>query len=385
MQPILNKAAHFLMVSMLLTLYACSNKTNTVSTDTNEAESDEVMLTNEQLALANIKTELPQMRMVSSVLKATGVIDVPPQNLVSISLPMGGYLKYTKLLPGMHFNKGEEIAVVEDIAYIQLQQEYLEAKAQLNFLQPEYERQQFLNKERAASDKQLQQAKAEYEKLLIQLKALEQKLALIGINAQKLTPENLKKSVSVVAPIEGFVTKVNVNIGKYVNPTDVLFELVNPDDIHLNLNIFEKDLDNLYVNQPLVAYTNFNTSKKYPCSILLIGKDITNERSTSVHCHFEKYDKNLHPGMYMNAEIELKKSNALTVPNEAIVMFNNKQFVFIAENKNTFKLTEIKTGIAGNAFTEIDLEYIAAIKNKTIVTSGAYTLLMKLKNTGEEE
>lgn len=385
MQPILNKAAHFLMVSMLLTLYACSNKTNTVSTDTNEAESDEVMLTNEQLALVNIKTELPQMRMVSSVLKATGVIDVPPQNLVSISLPMGGYLKYTKLLPGMHFNKGEEIAVVEDIAYIQLQQEYLEAKAQLNFLQPEYERQQFLNKERAASDKQLQQAKAEYEKLLIQLKALEQKLALIGINAQKLTPENLKKSVSVVAPIEGFVTKVNVNIGKYVNPTDVLFELVNPDDIHLNLNIFEKDLDNLYVNQPLVAYTNFNTSKKYPCSILLIGKDITNERSTSVHCHFEKYDKNLHPGMYMNAEIELKKSNALTVPNEAIVMFNNKQFVFIAENKNTFKLTEIKTGIAGNAFTEIDLEYIAAIKNKTIVTSGAYTLLMKLKNTGEEE
>ncbi len=385
MQPILNKAAHFLMVSMLLTLYACSNKTNTVSTDTNEAESDEVMLTNEQLALANIKTELPQMRMVSSVLKATGVIDVPPQNLVSISLPMGGYLKYTKLLPGMHFNKGEEIAVVEDIAYIQLQQEYLEAKAQLNFLQPEYERQQFLNKERAASDKQLQQAKAEYEKLLIQLKALEQKLALIGINAQKLTPENLKKSVSVVAPIEGFVTKVNVNIGKYVNPTDVLFELVNPDDIHLNLNIFEKDLDNLYVNQPLVAYTNFNTSKKYPCSILLIGKDITNERSTSVHCHFEKYDKNLHPGMYMNAEIELKKSNALTVPNEAIVMFNNKQFVFIAENKNTFKLTEIKTGIAGNAFTEIDLEYIAAIKNQTIVTSGAYTLLMKLKNTGEEE
>lgn len=385
MQPILNKAAHFLMVSMLLTLHACSNKTNTVSTDTNEAESDEVMLTNEQLALANIKTELPQMRMVSSVLKATGVIDVPPQNLVSISLPMGGYLKYTKLLPGMHFNKGEEIAVVEDIAYIQLQQEYLEAKAQLNFLQPEYERQQFLNKERAASDKQLQQAKAEYEKLLIQLKALEQKLALIGINAQKLTPENLKKSVSVVAPIEGFVTKVNVNIGKYVNPTDVLFELVNPDDIHLNLNIFEKDLDNLYVNQPLVAYTNFNTSKKYPCSILLIGKDITNERSTSVHCHFEKYDKNLHPGMYMNAEIELKKSNALTVPNEAIVMFNNKQFVFIAENKNTFKLTEIKTGIAGNAFTEIDLEYIAAIKNQTIVTSGAYTLLMKLKNTGEEE
>jgi cobalt-zinc-cadmium efflux system membrane fusion protein len=143
-------------------------------------------------------------------------------------------------------------------------------------------------------------------------------------------------------------------------------------------------LDNLYINQPLLAYTNFNPSKKYPCKILLIGKDITNERSTSVHCHFEKYDKNLHPGMYMNAEIELKKSNALTVPNDAIVMFNNKQFVFVAENKNTFRIIEIKTGITGSAFTEIAPDFVAAIKNRPVVTNGAYTLLMKLKNTEEE-
>lgn len=384
MQSILNKAAIFLMVSLLLTIAGCSNSNNNTSEPTAEAVTDEVVLTDEQLKLADIKTEMPAMRMISKLLKATGVIDVPPQNLVSISLPMGGYLKYTKLLPGMHFNKGEEIAVVEDVAYIQLQQDYLEAKAQLGFMQPEFERQQFLNKERAASDKQFQQTRADYEKLLVQLKSLEQKLALIGINAQKLTPDQIKKSISVVAPIEGFVTKVNVNVGKYVNPTDVLFELVNPDDIHLNLNIFEKDIEQLYVGQPLVAYTNFNSNKKYPCSVLLIGKDITSERSTSVHCHFEKYDKNLHPGMYMNAEIDLQKSNVLTLPNNAFVMFNNKQFVFIADSNKTFKMIEAETGMTGNDYTEIIGESAVMLKNKQIVTNGAYTLLMKLKNTEEE-
>ena len=84
----------------------------------------------------------------------------------------------------------------------------------------------------------------------------------------------------------GIVTKVNVNIGKYVNPSDVLFEIVNPSDIHLALTVFEKDVNKLSVGQQLVAYTNNNPSKKYPCEIILIGKDFSSDKAIEVHCHF---------------------------------------------------------------------------------------------------
>jgi membrane fusion protein, heavy metal efflux system len=47
----------------------------------------------------------------------------------------------------------------------------------------------------------------------------------------------------VYSPVSGFVSPVKVNIGKYVTPVDVLFELVNQSDIHLALDVFEKDLD----------------------------------------------------------------------------------------------------------------------------------------------
>jgi cobalt-zinc-cadmium efflux system membrane fusion protein len=77
------------------------------------------------------------------------------------------------------------------------------------------------------------------------MNSLSQQLRLININPESLKSGSITKSVPVYSSINGFVSKVNVNIGKYVNPSDVLFELINPDDIHLNLKVYEKDLQNL--------------------------------------------------------------------------------------------------------------------------------------------
>jgi cobalt-zinc-cadmium efflux system membrane fusion protein len=200
-----------------------------------------------------------------------------------------------------------------------------------------------------------------------------------AINSEK----NISKRVNIYAPINGFVSKVNVNIGKYVNPSDVLFELINPSDIHLNLKIFEKDITKLNIGQKLVAYTNNQPDKKYPCEILLISKDLSvDEHSADVHCHFENYDKTLFPGMYMNADIMVKSGSVLTLPKEAIVNFEGKEYLFVVINKNKFQMIEVKTGNAENGFIEI-LDNEQFSKN-TIVTKGAYTLLMKLKNKADE-
>jgi cobalt-zinc-cadmium efflux system membrane fusion protein len=206
---------------------------------------------------------------------------------------------------------------------------------------------------------------------------------LIGITPATLNEKNLSRTVEIHSPIDGYVSHVNVNIGKFVNPSDVLFELVNPDDIHLNLTVYEKDLNKLFINQPLVAYNNHQPDVKYPCEIILIGKDLSPERSVEVHCHFEKYDKTLIPGMYMNADIEVNINRANVVPDESIVRFENKHYIFKAKNKNTFEMIEVKTGNNENGLTEIEID--EAHKNSDFVVQGAYNLLMQLKNSDEEE
>jgi cobalt-zinc-cadmium efflux system membrane fusion protein len=220
---------------------ACSNKDQQEETVTAATTADTLVLTNEQLKNASLAVGQMQELEIASLMKVNGKIDVPPQNMVSISVPLGGYLKTSKLLPGMHVNKGEIVAVMEDQQYIQLQQDYLTAKVKLVMFDKEFIRQKELNASQASSDKMLQQAESEYKTQKILVSALAQKLQLVGINPSTLNENNISKSVNIHSPIDGYVTKVNVNIGKYISPTEIMFELVNPTDIHLALKIFEKD------------------------------------------------------------------------------------------------------------------------------------------------
>ncbi|MBI3518564.1 MAG: efflux RND transporter periplasmic adaptor subunit [Bacteroidetes bacterium] len=367
----------------LLLLTSCGGHK---SEETEAASSIEtsVALTEAQYKNSGIMIGNVEKKEISTVLKLNGKIDVPPQNMVSVSTPFGGFLKSTKLLPGMHVKKGEVIASMEDQQYIQLQQDYLTTRSKLLYAENEYNRQKELNQSKASSDKVFQQTQMEYTTQKIALSALAEKLRLININPESLNESNLSRTINVYSSIEGFVSKVNVNIGKYVNPSDVLFELINPEDIHLNLKVFEKDLSKLFIGQKLVAYNNNQPDKKHPCEIILISQDLSADRSADVHCHFEDYDKSLLPGMYMNADVELKLANVKAINDEAIVGFEGKDYVFVAKGDRQFELLEVIKGSSENNFTEINAAGGKDISQLHIVTKGAYSLLMQLKNKAEE-
>jgi len=370
-----------LMISLIV---ASCGGAKSEETETVAAIETTVTLNEAQYKSANIVTGKLEKREISTVLKLNGKIDVPPQNMVSVSTPFGGFLKSTKLLPGMHVKKGEVLATMEDQQYIQLQQEYLTVKSKLSYAENEYNRQKELNQSKASSDKVFQQTEMDYKTQRISLSALAEKLRLININPDNLNESNLSRSINVYSSIDGFVSKVNVNIGKYVNPSDVLFELINPEDIHLNLAVFEKDLDKLSIGQKLLAFNNNQPDKKHPCEIILISQDLSADRSADVHCHFEDYDKTLLPGMYMNAEVEIKLQNALSINEDAIVSHEGKDYVFVEKGNRQFEIVEVKKGVTENGFSEITTLDGKDMLNASIVTKGAYALLMQLKNKSEE-
>lgn len=366
---------------LLLVSVSCTKNNETKESPSAKKENEKtVRMSPDQLKNAGVEIGRAEQKNMSSVLKVNGRIDVPPQNIVSISIPLGGYLKSTKLLPGMHVTKGEIIAVMEDQQYIQIQQDFLIAKARFSFAEGEYNRQRELNQNKATSDKLFQQVEADFKSQKILIKSLYEKLKLIGINPDNLDENSLSRSINVYSPISGYVSKVNVNIGKYANPSDVLFEIVNPADIHLALTVFEKDINNLFVGQKVVTYANANPEKRYKCTIILIGRDLSTDRSAVVHCHFEQYDKSLIPGMFMNAEVEIQTKNVLTLPADAVVSFENKHFVFVAMSANEFEMTEVITGTSENGLVEITKGLVA---NQEYAVKGAYSLLMKMKNTEE--
>ena len=368
---------------LIFSVIGCGQKeeNTTVESTSNVVESSIVKLTTAQMANAEIQTAKLVQKEISATIRLNGKIDVPPQNLISVSVPLGGYLKSTEMLPGKIVRKGQILAVLEDQQYVRLQQDYLLAKVKLKVVEGEYMRQKELNASKAASDKIVQIAEGEYKNAKINVKALEENLELIGIQPKKLDETKISKRITITSPINGYVSKVNANIGKYLTPSEVLFELVNVADIHLNVSVFEKDLATLAIGQKVITYNNSNPTKKYETEIILIGHSLSADKNTEVHCHFKKYDKSLVPGMYMNAEVELKNRSAQTISENAILRYANQDYVFIQVNKTNFEMIPVKVGAKENGLVEIEND--ADLNDFPIVVNGAYSLLMKLKNTDQ--
>ncbi|MGN7989709.1 efflux RND transporter periplasmic adaptor subunit [Pedobacter sp. 22226] len=365
-------------------LSACTspdkNEKSAPAEKTVQVKTDEVQLSAAQVKNAGIEVGQPEIKSMHNTINVNGVVDVPPENTYSVSVPMGGYIKKMMLIPGMMVKKGAVLAIVEDQQYIQLQQDYLTAKNKLKFASADYARQKGLNQTKATSDKIFQQTESDFNNQKVLVKSLAEKLRLIDINPGILNEDNISRSIKVYAPISGYVTKVNTNAGKYVNSSDILFELISPGALHANLTIFEKDAANLKVGQEIICTTSANPDKKYKAKIHLITPNIEDDRTTSVHCDLENTDNKLLPGTFLNASIAVSNALVETAPEDAIVKWENKYYVFTDLGNYHYKMIPVETGASLDGFTEIR----SKSKLTSIVTKNAYAILMKMKNSGEE-
>lgn len=341
-----------------------------------------IELTDAQVKNSGLITGNPEEKNVKGILELQGTVTVPPKSVVSVSIPLGGYVKKTDLMAGMHVKKGQLLAVVEDMQYIQLQQDYLTAKEKYQLSQSEYNRQKELNTKKASSDKLFEQTAAEMQTQRIYMASLAQKLSLSGINVKTLSASNISKTVSVLSPINGLVSKVNVNVGKYISPTDMLFELMETGDVVLVMNAFEKDVHLLSVGQTVSVFTNADPSNKYTAKIAYINQSLNGDRAAEVVCKLNAYNKALIPGLFVNAEAEFENEKAITVPEDAVVKWQNKFFVFSNVENQKYKMIPVETGSSSNGFRQIKSPDID--KSSKIVVKNAYTLLMTSMNGGDE-
>lgn len=363
-------------------LVSCSNNpTTTNETTATEEQHALVTLTQEEITLAGIETGNIETKVISNIVLASGMLDAPPTNKVSISAPMQGVVKNTSVLQGTHVNKGEVIAELQHADYIQLQQDYLDFAGQLEYLQAEYKRQGDLASEQVNAQKTAQQAKAAYTTVLAKTQGLKAKLQLIGIDPKQLEKDGIQTAIKIKSPISGYITKVNVNLGSYVTPAEIMFVVVNTEHLHAELTIFEKDIMQIKEGQK-VFFTLGNEATQRTAHVHLIGREIRPDRSVQIHCHIDKEDKQLIPGTYLKAQIETTNEQAPALPNEAIVGYEGKDFVFVQTATLTFEMVGIEKGNSENGFTTI-VSSEKPLNNVKIVTKGAYSLMGKLKNTEE--
>jgi membrane fusion protein, heavy metal efflux system len=382
-----------IVLSLFVSLNSCMSgdiKPLAVPAQEEVLPDDIVELRDDQIKLAGIQTGSIEMHSVSNTIKVNGIVSVAPQNQATVCMPLGGFIKSTTLIAGNAVGKGQILAVIENQDFVDIQQNYLEAKNKLVFAEAEYKRHTELYKEDVYSEQNVQQVTVDYKNLKALVKSLEQKLFLIGINPDQLNEDNISNTVNLVSPISGFLKSVNVNIGKYVSPTDILFEIVNSDKLFLELTLFENDANKVASGQKIRFFVN-NESEVHEAMISQTGKSISSDKTFRVYGTVSSSCKNLLPGMYVNALIEESDLKVIALPSEAVVSFDDKDYIFVFEkNKEEggkamteYRIYEVKKGVSSSDFTEIILPPGFDVKTAKVVIKGAYNLLSAKKNAGE--
>jgi cobalt-zinc-cadmium efflux system membrane fusion protein len=350
-----------------------------------------VELNADQYKMANVKMGAIEFRSLSDLIKINGLISAPPQNIATVSTPMGGFIKNTSLMQGSLIKKDQILAMVENPEFIDLQQNYLESKNQLEYVEADYNRQKDLFKDNISSAKNFQQITSEYKVLKGKMNALGQKLALIGINPETLTETNIQRAIAVKSPISGYVKQVNVNIGKYVSPTDVLFEIVNTSKLTVELTVFEKDIHEISIGQRLRFGLSDEGKDQYVAVIYQVGKVLQNDKTIKVFATITNPSVRLIPGIYITASVETHNNSMTALPSDAIVQFDGKDYIFVfdrvkQENGKAiteYKLVQVKRGASDNGYTGVILPEGFDIKKAKIVIKGAYNLMAAKKNAGD--
>ena len=362
---------------------SCSSKNEPVKGEADSPEiGNTISLTNDQIKASSIELGAVESKNLADLITVNGVADVPPQNIVSISFPLGGYLKSTKLLPGMQVKKGEVVGYIEDQQIVKFQEEYLVGKERLQYLELEFNRQKELNDNQVNATKIFQQTQADLNSQRVLVKSMSEKLRLIGIEPSSLHADNLSRIVPLRSPISGYVSKILVNIGKYIQPSEVLFELIDPGDLHAALTVFQKDIAKVEVGQSVTLSLVNNPEKEYRGRVILTNRNLDDTRSAMIHCHFEDRPEKILPGMFLSGKIRSSPREVSALPETSVVNFEGKQYVFVEVSANTFFMTAVQTGARENGYLEI--VNAAEIKGQ-VVTKNAFTILGALKNVAEEE
>lgn len=371
-----------IILFITLSLFSCSKNEETPAETAFEVSGNQISLTEQQKKNAGIETTILGNQSIANKIMLSGQINVLPQSMSEVSSSTGGIVKMARFMPGNYVSKGQTLAVVENPELAKIQQDYLQARSALSYAQKDYERQKYLNQYQASSNKVMQRALSEKQIQNAAVHGMASQLRSYGINAENVSPRNIQKTISITAPISGYISAVNVSVGQFISPSEILYTLINNNSVQLELKVFEKDLDKISLGQRVYAFTNQNPTKKYAANVILISKDFAPDRSVMVHCNLVDKNESLIPGTFMNAEVEVNAEEGFVIADDAIVTWENKQYIFEEVKPKTYKMFPVNIGNSENGYTEL-LNFDPKNRNKKFVVKGAYSLLMAIKNVEE--
>ncbi|WLD22621.1 efflux RND transporter periplasmic adaptor subunit [Flavobacterium dauae] len=305
------------------------------TTDEHEEEEENVaVLTDEQMKAVGIEIGSIEQKQLSATLKANGALRVPNSNKANATSLFGGVIKSLNVEIGDFVRKGQVIATISNPQFIQLQEEYLSINSRIEFAEQELVRQRELNDGNVGAKKNLQSATTELNTLRTRKSSLNQQIQMMGINPASLSNSSLKSSLVVTSPISGTISNVFAKIGSYVDVSSPIAEIIENTALHLDLQVYEKDIPLIKIGQKIDFVVTNNPNKTYSAEVYSIGSSFSGESKTiAVHSKITGDKAGLIDGMSITGMVSLDDVLSTAVPNDAIVNADGKYYIFLVKEQ----------------------------------------------------
>ncbi len=371
-----------LTLGLTIAIVSCKNEETDNATHAHEdvasehEHKEELFLSNEQIETIGLVTGGFSTIKISGFIKASGIMGVPPSAFSAVSVKKEGQLKVSKrYVAGNEVKKGEILAYVVNPDLIRLQESYFSSKSLLQQKETELERLKLLIKDKAVALKDVQQRQSEYDAVKAQKISIEKQLEYYGIHTATLTPEAMTEKIPVLSPMSGYITTVTMFNGMYVTPSQSLMNILSTEHLHLELDVFEKDIASVKIGQEISYIVPALGNKVYQGEVSVIGKEFDiNSKTIRVHGHLKGEKPSFFKDMFIEAKIWLNNKTVKALPDEAVLTDGETRFVFVAKKeKNGMQFTKVnvKAGVSEKGFTEVTpVDEIP--ENQSIVIKGAY-------------
>ncbi|PVH24606.1 efflux RND transporter periplasmic adaptor subunit [Sphingobacterium corticibacter] len=378
--------------------------------DDHDEESTIAEVTQAQMDAVGIKLGSLEFKNLTANITVNGFLRVPNQNKADITALYGGVIKNLRVELGERVSKGQVVATIENPQFVQLQEEYITTASRITQAEQELSRQQELNEGNAGAKRNLQNASADLTTLRTRRASLRQQIMMMGINPDQVNDSNLRNVLNVTSPVSGIVSQVYGKVGSFVDVSSPIAEITDNSQLHLDLQIFEKDLPKIKVGQVVDFTLTNNPATVYKAKVFNIGSSFQNDSKTiAVHSTIQGDKTGLIDGMNITAALSIADVISMAVPDASIVEADGKFYIFVQvdtkeaephvhvegedhddindendhEPEFSFEKIEVAKGVSYMGYTGITpaKEISKAAK---IVISGGFFINAKLSDSGEE-
>jgi len=320
-----------LLSGLVCLAFTSCNNSNTNTTNQNEAKS---------LKTNNIKIVKVKVSTFTKTIKLPGTVKSSPNGVVNVTSSVNGVIERVLVNIGQHVHIGQPLFLVKSADVANLYSNYLQAKAQYELAKKTYELTKKLYEIGSMSKFDLDNAIANLKSSKALMDGYYAQMRIIGLKGGG----SYVMTKYITSPADGVVAKLNIHPGEkiIVDPYTPLATIVDTSHVMVEADAFSKDIRFIKPGQEVDITTSSYPGIDFKGKVFYVGDIVDpNTRTYKVYIRVKNIHNLLKPNMFVNVKLLSSSTNAIAIPQSALIFDKNKFYVLKYEN-GKYKKTEVK-------------------------------------------